>query len=133
VNPLALALSAGATFIAQSFSSDAMRHAEIVQEAIEHDGFGFVNVFSPCVTFNDVDTYDYFRDSLVDVADTDHDRSDYDAAKEIIMDMDKEYQGVLYQNEAADSYEQSHGVTENTAEIPDGAPEGAMDLVREFY
>jgi 2-oxoglutarate ferredoxin oxidoreductase subunit beta len=133
VNPLALALSAGATFIAQSFSSDAMRHAEIVQEAIEHDGFGFVNVFSPCVTFNDVDTYDYFRDSLVDVADTDHDPTDYDAATDVILDMDKEYQGVLYQNEGAQSYETEHGLTENMAEIPDGAPEDATDLVREFY
>jgi len=85
------------------------------------------------VTFNDTDTYDYFRDSLVDVEDTDHDRTDYDAAKDLILDMDKEYQGVLYQNERADSYEQAHGLSENMAEIPDGAPEDATDLVREFY
>ena len=133
VNPLALALAAGATFIAQSFSSDALRHAEIVEAAIEHDGFGFVNVYSPCVTFNDVDTYDYFRDTLVDLKDEGHDPTDYDAAKEVILDADREYQGVVYQDEDSVPYDQRHGLDENMAEIPDGAPEGAMDLVREFY
>ncbi len=133
VNPLALALSAGATFIAQSFSTDAQRHAEIVQKAIEHDGFGFVNVFSPCVTFNDVDTYDYFRDSIVDLADEDHDPHDYEGAKEKILDANKEYQGVIYQDENSVPYGELHGLSGNMTEIPDGAPEDAMDLVREFY
>jgi 2-oxoglutarate ferredoxin oxidoreductase subunit beta len=133
VNPLALALSAGGSFIAQSFSTDAQRHTEIVQKAIEHDGFGFVNVFSPCVTFNDVDTYDYFRDSIVDLDDEDHDPTDRDAAKEKILDADKEYQGILYQNEESVPYSELHGLDSNMADIPDGAPEGAMDLVREFY
>jgi len=133
VNPLALALSAGATFIAQSFSSDSKRHAEIVQEAIEHDGFGFVNVYSPCVTFNDVDTYDYFRDALVDLGETDHDRHDRDDAKDVILDSDKEYQGVIYQNENSVPFEQQEGISAPMTDIPDGAPDGATDLVREFY
>ena len=135
VTPLALALAAGGTFIAQSFSSDSQRHAEIVQEAIEHDGFGFVNVYSPCVTFNDVDTYDYFRDAIVDVGDDDfgHDRTDYDDAKDLILDRDKEYQGVIYQDESSVGYETREGVEEPMTDIPDGAPEDAMDLVREFY
>jgi len=133
VNPLALALASGATFIAQSFSSDSQRHAEIVQEAVEHDGFGFVNVYSPCVTFNDVDTYDYFRDSLVDLKEADHDRTDRQAAKDVILSGDKEYQGVIYQNENSVPFEQQEGITEPMTDVPDGAPDGAMDLVREFY
>ena len=135
VNPLALALAAGGTFIAQSFSSDSQRHTEIVQEAIEHDGFGFVNVYSPCVTFNDVDTYDYFRDAIVDVGDEEfgHDRTDYDAAKDLIMDRDKEYQGVIYRDESSVGFEEREGITESMADIPEGAPDDAMDLVREFY
>jgi 2-oxoglutarate ferredoxin oxidoreductase subunit beta len=133
VNPKALALSAGATFIAQSFSSDSQRHAELVQKAIEHDGFGFVNVYSPCVTFNDVDTYDYFRDSIVDLAETDHDSGNYDEAKDRILEGGKEYIGVLYQDEDSVPFEEREGIEGNMAEIPDGAPEDATDLVREFY
>ena len=132
VNPLALALAADGTFIAQSFSSDAQRHEEIVQQAVEHDGFGFVNVYSPCVTFNDVDTYDYFRDTIVDLDDEDHDPTDRDAAREKITN-DTEYQGVVYQDEDSVPYNERHGLDSNMADIPDGAPEDATDLVREFY
>ena len=133
VNPKALAMAAGGTFIAQSFSSDAQRHAEIIQQAIEHDGFGFVNVYSPCVTFNDVDTYDYFRDSIVDLDETDHDSSDKDAANERITDDEAEYMGILYQDDESVPYNERHGLDSNMADIPDGAPEDATDLVREFY
>ncbi|MFC6721652.1 2-oxoacid:ferredoxin oxidoreductase subunit beta [Halobacteriaceae bacterium SHR40] len=133
VNPLALALAAGATFIAQSFSSDSKRHAEIVQEAVEHDGFGFVNVYSPCVTFNDVDTYDYFRDTLVDLKEDGHDRTDREAAKAAILSDEKEYQGVIYQNEDSVPFEEQEGIEAPMTDVPEGAPEGAMDLVREFY
>ena len=133
VHPLALAFSAGGTFIAQSFASNAQRHTEILEAAIEHDGFSLVNVYSPCVTFNDVDTYDYFRDALVDLGETDHDPTDYEGAKERIMDFDTTYLGVLYQDEDSVPYETRMGITESMANIPDGAPDGATDLVREFY
>jgi len=39
----------------------------------------------------------------------------------------------MYQNEHSVPYHEQHGVTENMADIPDGAPDDAMDLVREFY
>ena len=133
VNPKALALSAGATFIAQSFSSNSQRHAELVQQAVEHDGFGFVNVYSPCVTFNDVDTYDYFRDSIVNLDETDHNSASADQAKDKILEGDTEYMGVLYQDEDSVPFEKREGIDQNMSEIPDGAPEDAMDLVREFY
>ncbi|WP_248897286.1 2-oxoacid:ferredoxin oxidoreductase subunit beta [Haloplanus halobius] len=133
VNPLALALAASGTFIAQSFSTDAQRHADIVKQAVEHDGFGFVNVFSPCVTFNDVDTYDYFRDQIVDLEETEHDPTDYDDARSRILDRDAEYQGVLYRNDDSVPYGESHGVAADMTDIPNGAPDDAMDLVREFY
>jgi len=134
VNPLALALASGATFIGQTFSSDAQRHTEVVKQAIEHDGFGFVNVYSPCVTFNDVDTYDYFRESLVDLGEEEgYDRTDDEAAIERIMDAEKEHQGVIYQDPDSVSYGDKHGLENSMADIPEGAPEGATDLVREFY
>jgi len=133
VNPLALAFAAGATFIAQTFSSDSQRHTEVVEAAIEHDGFGFVNVYSPCVTFNDVDTYDYFRDSIVDLAETDHAPTNREQAKTKILEGDKEYMGIIYRDENSVPWEEREGIEGSMADIPDGAPEGATDLVREFY
>jgi 2-oxoglutarate ferredoxin oxidoreductase subunit beta len=50
-HPLAVALAAGANFIARAFSGDPNGVAEILAEAIRHPGFSFVEVLSPCVTF----------------------------------------------------------------------------------
>ncbi len=61
INPLTFALTAGATFVARGFSGDPRGLAEMVKKGIEHKGFSFIDVFSPCVTFNKVNTYDYFR------------------------------------------------------------------------
>jgi len=61
VNPLTFALSAGATFVARGFSGDTMFLKEIIKKAIQHKGFAFVDVFSPCVTYNKIETYDFFR------------------------------------------------------------------------
>jgi len=133
VDPLALAYAAGGSFIAQSFSSDAQRHTEIVQAAVEHDGFGFVNVYSPCVTFNDVDTYDYFRDALVDLDEEDHDPTDPDDAEDVILNGEKEYQGIIYHEPDRPPYDELEGLDADMSDIPEGAPDDAMDLVREFY
>jgi len=65
IKPMELALINGATFVAQSFSSDVKELTNIIEQAIQHDGFSVVNVFSPCVTYNKVNTYDWFRENLV--------------------------------------------------------------------
>lgn len=61
VNPLALALSSDATFIARAFSGDVPHLTDIVKQAITHRGFAVVDVLQPCVTFNKINTYEWFR------------------------------------------------------------------------
>jgi 2-oxoglutarate ferredoxin oxidoreductase subunit beta len=63
----------------------------------------------------------------------DHDAGDRDAARELVTDGDTEYVGVLYQDEDSVPFGEREGLDQNMADIPDGAPEDAMDLVREFY
>jgi 2-oxoglutarate/2-oxoacid ferredoxin oxidoreductase subunit beta len=53
IDPVFLALSLGATFIARSFSGDKAQLVPILKAAISHKGFALVDVISPCVTFND--------------------------------------------------------------------------------
>jgi len=50
-NPLAIALSAGASFVARGFAGDPNGTAKLITEAINHKGFSFIQVLSPCVTF----------------------------------------------------------------------------------
>ncbi|MGH6702576.1 MAG: 2-oxoacid:ferredoxin oxidoreductase subunit beta [Bradyrhizobium sp.] len=61
INPISLALAAGATFIARGFSGDQKHLTELIKLGIEHKGFSFLDVFSPCVTYNHDNTYQWFR------------------------------------------------------------------------
>lgn len=61
VNPVALALVSGATYVSRGFSGENKHLAELFAGAIAHKGFALVDVFSPCVTYNKINTYDYFR------------------------------------------------------------------------
>jgi 2-oxoglutarate ferredoxin oxidoreductase subunit beta len=61
INPIALALVSGATYVARGFSGENKHLADLFAGAIAHKGFSLVDVFSPCVTYNKVNTYDYFR------------------------------------------------------------------------
>ena len=66
IDMTSLALELGASFVGQSFSGDKSQLIPLIKAAIHHDGFSFINVVSPCVTFNNNDgstkSYDFFRE-----------------------------------------------------------------------
>lgn len=106
LSPLEIAMAAGATFVAQSFSSNLKQLTQVIEEGIKHEGFSFINVFSPCVTFNKVNTYDWFKENIVDL----DEQPDYDATNRVmamskIMETNSLACGVLYQNKERQSYE----------------------------
>src|SRR5262249_40523174 len=57
INSIALALAVGATFVARGFSGEQKHLTELIKRGIEHKGFFFIDVFSPCVTYNHDNTY----------------------------------------------------------------------------
>ena len=101
VNPLAFTLAYGATFVAQGYSSKAKKVQELVTKAIQHKGFSFVNIISPCPTFNKVNTFDFYKE-LIDGIPEDHDTSDLNAALAIALKAKsgRVPTGLLYQVEA---------------------------------
>jgi len=64
-----LALAAGGTFIARGFSGEVAPLAALIERGMRHDGFALIDVLSPCVTHNKVNSYDWFRDHIVHVED----------------------------------------------------------------
>ncbi len=64
LNPLSLALSAGASFVSRGFSGEPRHLVELIKAAIQHRGFSLVNVFQPCVTFNKVNTFKWFSERV---------------------------------------------------------------------
>jgi len=93
VNPPALALSFGATFVARGFSGDPKGLGSLIVKAIKHRGFSFVHVLSPCVTFND--SLDYWKSNTIEVEP--HNLEDGFEAYRLALLSDKVRLGVLYQ------------------------------------
>jgi 2-oxoglutarate ferredoxin oxidoreductase subunit beta len=83
VNPISLALSAGATFVARGFSAEQKHLTELIKRAIQHKGFSFLDVFSPCVTYNHDNTFQWFRPRVKKLEDNpEYDTADWQGAME---------------------------------------------------
>jgi 2-oxoglutarate ferredoxin oxidoreductase subunit beta len=63
VNPLGLAITQGATFVAQTFAGDAKHMTEMIKKAMAHKGMSLVNILQPCVTFNKELTHEFFQEN----------------------------------------------------------------------
>lgn len=114
LSPLEIALASGATFVAQSFSSDIKQLTSLIEQGIQHEGFSLINVFSPCVTFNKVNTYDWFKEHIINL-DTvpDYDPSNRGLAMSKLMETGSMITGLIYQNQQKKSYENLiHGFKE---------------------
>lgn len=61
VEPCAFALLSGASFVARTFAGAIPESTQILASAITHPGFSLIEVLQPCITFNKLNTYDWFR------------------------------------------------------------------------
>ncbi|MCR8848722.1 2-oxoacid:ferredoxin oxidoreductase subunit beta [Rossellomorea sp. SC111] len=104
--PMEMALSAGATFVAQSFSSDLKELTALIEAGLNHKGFSLINVFSPCVTYNKINTYDWFKENLTKLGDVEgYDPSNREQAMNTLMEKDGLVTGLIYQNNEQPSYQ----------------------------
>lgn len=85
VNPIGLALSEGATFVARGFAGDIAHLTSLYVEALQHDGFAFVDVFQPCVTWNKLNTFAWFRERVYKLEENDWDPTDRTAAFDLSL------------------------------------------------
>src|SRR5437867_11145637 len=78
-----MAQAAGATYEARGFSDDQKHLTNLIKQDIEHKGFSFLDVFSPCVTYNHDNTYEWFRPRVKKLEDDSaYDPADWVAAME---------------------------------------------------
>ncbi|HVF11105.1 MAG TPA: 2-oxoacid:ferredoxin oxidoreductase subunit beta [Abditibacteriaceae bacterium] len=96
LNPLAMLLTYGASFVARGYSAKPKQLAEVYQAAMRHKGFSFIQVLSPCVVFNR--TYDELDAAIVPL-EGQHDTSDLRAAMNLALDTQTEHLGIFYQVE----------------------------------
>jgi 2-oxoglutarate ferredoxin oxidoreductase subunit beta len=82
INPIPAAIVGGATYVARGFSGKQKHLVELMKGAIQHKGFSFVDVFSPCVTYNKDNTYQFFNPRVKPLEESGHDTSDFAKAME---------------------------------------------------
>lgn len=95
-NPIALAIALDASFVARAFIGDIDRTKEIIKKSIQHKGFAVVDIFQPCVSFNKVNTFKWFKDNTYYLED--HDPCDRMAAFKRAIESEKLPLGVFYTN-----------------------------------
>lgn len=114
LNPLMMVLSYGATFVARVFSGDFKRLQAVFEAALQHPGFAFVQVLSPCVTFRN--TYDHYKEITEPIPD-DHDPTNLMAAMQLAQSVNSLYLGIFRQTTERQGY--CVGIAEIQTEAPE--------------
>lgn len=70
VNPVGVAVAQGATFVARGFAGDVPHLKDLYKQAIAHEGFAIVDVFQPCVTWNKINTFKWYRERAYKLEET---------------------------------------------------------------
>lgn len=103
INPVALAISLQASFVARAYCANIEQTIEIIKKAIKHPGYALVDIYQPCVTFNKVNTYKWFQEHTYLLED--HDIYDQKEAFARAIEKEKLPVGIFYQNEEKLSFE----------------------------
>ena len=104
-NPLAVALVLQATFVARAFSGDEEKTAEVIKKAMQHKGYALVDIFHPCVSFNKVNNFKWYKDNTYYLPDN-YDTSNRMLALEKSLETDRFPLGILYQKPGKPVFEE---------------------------
>jgi len=97
INPVALALVSGATFVAKTFSGNREELTGLIKAGLTHRGVALIDILYPCVSFNRVNTVSWYKKRLRAIGD-DHDPGDFDAALRLANRSEEEIPtGIYYQ------------------------------------
>lgn len=119
INPLLLALTAGFTFIARGYSYDIKYTARLLVEAIRHKGSAFVHIYSPCVTYNNVMTREWYEKKIYKLEEIDptwdpvvnrEEEAEVKIRKALdkIVERDRLALGIFYKNELLPTFEERY-------------------------
>ena len=109
VNPLVLALSLKASFVARAFAGDIDETTAIIKKAVQHKGYALVDILQPCVTFNRVNTFGWFKEKTY-YLDENHDVKNRAMALERASEDDRMPLGIFFAEEKRPTFEENTGI-----------------------
>jgi len=112
-NPIAVAIALDAGFVARAFAGDAEQTKEILKKTITHKGYALVDIFQPCVTFNKVNTYQWFKDNTYYLDDS-YDPHNRNEAFKKAIETEKLPLGIFYENNDRKTFEENVNTCRNS-------------------
>jgi len=109
LNPIALAISLDVTFVARVFCGDVEQTKEVMKKAILHKGFALVDIFQPCVSFNKINTFKWFKDNATYLPDG-YDPSDRAGAFKKSLEEEPFPLGIIYKSDHRTTFEENFEV-----------------------
>jgi 2-oxoglutarate ferredoxin oxidoreductase subunit beta len=98
VNPIALAIVSGASFVGRGFAGDIDHLSNLIKKGITHRGFALIDILQPCVSFNHKNTFQWYQERVYNVEDGKYDPSDRKAALEKSLIWGEEIPiGIIYE------------------------------------
>jgi len=109
INPLTLALSLHASFVARAFAGDIPQTTEFIKKAVQHKGYALVDILQPCVTFNRVNTFAWFKENTYYMEGT-HDAKNREMAYRRASESDRLPLGIFFAEEDRPTFHESVGI-----------------------
>ena len=137
INPIPLAIAAGATYVARGYTGQVKHLVELIKGGIQHRGFALIDAFSPCVTFNLENTHDFFKQRTFKLEDRKHDPTDFAAAMKYGYEWDDEIAiGLFWKRDDLPALDQLEPVLDEGGPLARRrlgiAPDVAQSLIREL-
>jgi len=134
VHPVALAIIAGATFVARGFAGDIDRLAGLIKSGISHKGFSLIDILQPCVSFNHKNTFQWYRERVYKLDEVSgYDPGNKNAALEKAQEWESRIPiGIIYEN-TQPTYESELSALNNGPLVKQQLePAGIDSLTKEF-
>lgn len=133
INPIALGLSADATFLARGYAGRIPHLTGLIKQAITHTGISVVDVFQPCVTFNKVNTHQWFQTKIYDLQEENHDTLNKALAWQKSYEPDRLPIGVFYNNQDLPAYHQQIPQLTNQSLIEQRSDKSTVGSLLELF
>jgi len=131
-NPIAVAVAMQASFVARGFSGMIEHLAGLIEKAIAHEGFALIDVLQPCVSFNKVNTFAWYKKRCYTLPD-EYDPSDWQAAMQTAVEWgDKIPLGIIYRNQRT-SFEKRFSVLQRGPLVGQDTDLGELKKILEKF
>lgn len=133
LNPMALAISLDCSFVARGFAGDIEHLKFLMKSAIQHKGFALLDILQPCITFNKVNTFEWYRQRVYHIESDYNPEDRLEAFKKALEWGDKIPIGIIYKNKRPILEEKIPIIKNTTLVKQQGRPSDIEIILSKFY